>query len=171
MINKYLLTALGALAMSMSVGTAQSAMRVSGASGHQWPNPGCAPFTCGTGDATLCFEHAYGMMENRCYTSAQANTRLLVIPLPMTNSAAETMTFGARFKGNGVNATTCQMLVIDGNDGVWASGSQSVTSATLTNKYWGPWGSVPSDTVAQVECQVPGPTAGGVRAGLLRVTY
>jgi hypothetical protein len=66
MTNKYVLSALAMVAVSLGVGTAQSA-RMPGSSGHQWPDPDCVPGFCSAStsdDDMPCFDHSNGMMEN-----------------------------------------------------------------------------------------------------------
>lgn len=168
MMNKFVMGALSILGVSLSMGTAQSA-RMPGSSGHQWPNPLCAPGMCGTGAGTACFDHSNAVMENRCPQTIQFTTRLLVIPVSVSSVGNPTThSFTARIKGNGSFATTCQGLVIDNNNSASGSGSNSTTSTSLTTKILGS-ASVFSDDVVQVECQVAPQSSGAARGGVLRV--
>ncbi len=158
-MNKYALGALAIAAVSLGVGTAQSA-RMPGSSGHGWPR------TLG------CFEHSNALMENTCAPQANppVTTRLLVVPMPVANTLNnQSHNISVRIRGNGLHATTCQALVI--NDFNMANGGStgSTTSTNLTTRGMGSVTITPTD-VLQVECQVaPNNFQNGFRGGVLRV--
>jgi hypothetical protein len=154
MTNKYVLSALTMVAVSLGVGTAQSA-RMPGSSGHQWPDPDCVPGFCSaSGDADMpCFDHGNGLMQNMCQASVSFPRRLLVIPIPVENTATQLHTFSGRIRGNGIALTSCQALVIDSNNGAVGSTVGETTSSSLTNVTMGS-ANVGSSSLVQVECQV-----------------
>jgi hypothetical protein len=159
MMNKYALGALAIAAVSLGVGTAQSA-RMPGNSGHAWPRTSAS-----------CFEGNFGMMENTCF--AQANppitTRLLVVPVPVSNPLnTQAHEFRARIRGNGLHATTCQGLVIDDTNIALGSNLGSTTSTSLQSRFMGNVFVGPT-SVVQVECQVAPNNTNGVRGSVLRV--
>jgi hypothetical protein len=162
MMNKYALGALAIAAVSLGVGTAQSA-RMPGSSGHGWPRGAAGP----------CFEHSNGLMENTCLATVNPNvtTRLLVVPVPVSNSSNDqSHDFRARFRGNGFHATTCQGLVIGDTNVAIGSSLGSTTSTSLQSRVMGSV-TVSPTSVVQVECQVaPSTTTSPIaRGGVLRV--
>jgi hypothetical protein len=161
MMNKHALGALAIAAVSLGVGTAQSA-RMPGSSGHAWPRASAS-----------CFEHTNALMENTCIPQASPpiTQRLLVVPMPLTNTLnAQSYNISARIRGNGIHFTTCQGLLVNEFNSANGTITGSTTSTNLTNVSMGS-PSATTSHVLQVECLVaPLNNQNGFRGGVLRVT-
>jgi hypothetical protein len=105
--------------------------------------------------------------ENRCSGTLALPKRLLIIPIPLENTATQLHTFSARIRGNGATFTTCQTLVIDSNNGAVGGTVGETTSSSLTNVTMGS-ANVGSSSLVQVECRVA-PFGGTIGGGVLRV--
>lgn len=171
MMNKYTLSALAITTVSLAVGTAQSA-RLPGAAGHQWPNPDCVSGWCTPGqpESVACFEHTFAAMENRCSPLFGPVTRLLVVPMPTSNTLTQNHTISARIRSNGQATSTCQGLMMDNNN-VWTGSNPGQTSgSSFTTVSMGTL-FVPNNSVVHVECQVAGTNTSNpnLRGAVLRV--